>query len=159
MAEGQLRVNGRRITVAGANRHEHDDKGGKVVPLESMVHDAVLMKRYNFNAVRTSHYPNHPFFYEARYPREGLPHVGRRVCVGGLLRGLILAAISGVATSRMYLRVMAKGAWVGVKRVHLAILLALVFLLESNLLRRNHWPERYKLIRHHAGILHFDRPY
>lgn len=52
--------------VAGANRHEHDDIGGKVVPLESMVLDAVTMKRYNFNAVRTSHYPNHPFFYEVR---------------------------------------------------------------------------------------------
>lgn len=60
-------MNDRPITVAGANRHEHDDEGGKVVPLESMVRDAVLMKRYNFNAVRTSHYPNHPFFYEARY--------------------------------------------------------------------------------------------
>ncbi|CAN0578153.1 unnamed protein product, partial [Ectocarpus sp. 12 AP-2014] len=61
---GQLRVNGRAITVAGANRHEHDDTGGKVVPLESMVRDALVMKRHNFNAVRTSHYPNHPFFYE-----------------------------------------------------------------------------------------------
>ncbi|CAM9951144.1 unnamed protein product, partial [Hapterophycus canaliculatus] len=61
---GQLRVNGRAITVAGANRHEHDDRGGKVVPLESMVRDALAMKRHNFNAVRTSHYPNHPFFYE-----------------------------------------------------------------------------------------------
>ncbi|CAM9976291.1 unnamed protein product, partial [Ectocarpus sp. 13 AM-2016] len=61
---GQLRVNGRAITVAGANRHEHDDSGGKVVPLESMVRDALVMKRHNFNAVRTSHYPNHPFFYE-----------------------------------------------------------------------------------------------
>lgn len=50
--------------MAGANRHEHDDVGGKVVPLESMVRDALMMKRYNFNAVRTSHYPNHPFFYE-----------------------------------------------------------------------------------------------
>lgn len=63
---GQLRVNGRPITVAGANRHEHDDVGGKVVPLESMVRDALVMKRFNFNAVRTSHYPNHPFFYEVR---------------------------------------------------------------------------------------------
>lgn len=61
---GQLRVNGRAITVAGANRHEHDDRGGKAVPLESMVLDALVMKRHNFNAVRTSHYPNHPFFYE-----------------------------------------------------------------------------------------------
>ena len=67
MSGGQLKVNGRRITVAGANRHEHDDRGGKVVPLESMVRDVLLMKRFNFNAVRTSHYPNHPFFYEARY--------------------------------------------------------------------------------------------
>lgn len=73
---GQLRVNGRPITVAGANRHEHDDIGGKVVPLESMVLDAVTMKRYNFNAVRTSHYPNHPFFYEVRV--KGAPGTGIR---------------------------------------------------------------------------------
>lgn len=64
VSNGQLKVNGRAITIAGANRHEHDGEGGKVVPLESMVHDALLMKRFNFNAVRTSHYPNHPFFYE-----------------------------------------------------------------------------------------------
>ena len=69
IARGQLRVNGRPITVAGANRHEHDDVGGKVVPLKSMVQDALVMKRFNFNAVRTSHYPNHPFFYEVRRSR------------------------------------------------------------------------------------------
>lgn len=57
--------------MAGANRHEHDDVGGKVVPLESMVRDALMMKRFNFNAVRTSHYPNHPFFYEVWYDMMG----------------------------------------------------------------------------------------
>lgn len=69
-------MNGQPITVAGANRHEHDDVGGKVVPLESMVRDALMMKRYNFNAVRTSHYPNHPFFYEVRNASQGARYRG-----------------------------------------------------------------------------------
>lgn len=74
-------MNGRPIIVAGANRHEHDDVGGKVVPFESMVRDAVLMKRFNFNAVRTSHYPNHPFFYEVRRKGDPLFFVFVRVAI------------------------------------------------------------------------------
>ena len=50
--------------LKGVNRHEHDPKLGKTVDIASMWQDAVLMKQYNFNAVRCSHYPNHPLWYE-----------------------------------------------------------------------------------------------
>ena len=60
---GQLRVNGRPITVRGVNRHEHDPVTGHVVSLASMEQDLALMKRGHVNAVRTSHYPNDPRFY------------------------------------------------------------------------------------------------
>ncbi|CAM9864025.1 unnamed protein product, partial [Heterosigma akashiwo] len=63
-ADGILRVNGRAVTVAGANRHEHDPKSGKAVTKASMELDVIQMKRHNFNAVRCSHYPTHPWFYE-----------------------------------------------------------------------------------------------
>ncbi|CAM9719769.1 unnamed protein product [Chrysoparadoxa australica] len=61
---GQLCVNGRPIMVCGVNRHEHDDSFGKVVSEESMILDIKLMKQFNFNAVRNSHYPNHWRWYE-----------------------------------------------------------------------------------------------
>lgn len=61
---GLLLVNGRAITIKGVNRHEHDPRTGHVMSDSLMLHDLVLMKRLNVNAVRTSHYPNHPRFYE-----------------------------------------------------------------------------------------------
>lgn len=60
----QLRVNGQAIQINGVNRHEHDPVEGKTVSRESMLRDVLLLKRYNFNAVRTAHYPNHPHFYD-----------------------------------------------------------------------------------------------
>jgi beta-galactosidase len=60
----QFLVNGRPVMIKGVNRHEHDDKQGKTVSRESMISDILLMKRFNFNAVRTSHYPNDPRWYE-----------------------------------------------------------------------------------------------
>ncbi|KAL4457400.1 hypothetical protein ABPG75_012265 [Micractinium tetrahymenae] len=60
----QLLHNGQPIMLKGVNRHEHDQRRGKTVSLESMVQDICLMKRLNFNAVRCSHYPNHPLWYE-----------------------------------------------------------------------------------------------
>ena len=63
IAGGQLRVNGRPITVRGVNRHEHDPITGHVIALASMEQDLRLMKRAHVNAVRTSHYPNDPRFY------------------------------------------------------------------------------------------------
>jgi beta-galactosidase/beta-glucuronidase len=50
--------------LQGVNRHEHDDRRGKALTEESMLADILLMKRFNINAVRTSHYPNHPRWYE-----------------------------------------------------------------------------------------------
>jgi beta-galactosidase len=64
IAGGQLLVNGKAILLKGANRHEHDDRRGKAVTEESMLADIRLLKRFNFNAVRTSHYPNDPRWYE-----------------------------------------------------------------------------------------------
>ena len=60
---GQLRVNGRPITVRGVNRHEHDPVTGHVISLASMEQDLRLMAEGHVNAVRTSHYPNDPRFY------------------------------------------------------------------------------------------------
>ena len=64
VANGTLRVNGRRIVLRGVNRHEHDPERGHVVDEASMVQDIRLMKRFNINAVRAAHYPNVPRWYE-----------------------------------------------------------------------------------------------
>ena len=64
MKDGQLQVNGRPILIKGTNRHEHDADTGHYVTLEQMLRDVRLMKRYNLNAVRTSHYPNSPAWYD-----------------------------------------------------------------------------------------------
>jgi beta-galactosidase len=62
--DGQLRVNGEAIYIKGVNRHEHDPHTGHTVSVESMVKDIVLMKQFNINTVRTSHYPNDPRWYD-----------------------------------------------------------------------------------------------
>ena len=62
--DGQLRVNGVPILLKGVNRHEHDPDTGRTVSEASMVRDIELMKQFNINAVRTSHYPNVPRWYE-----------------------------------------------------------------------------------------------
>ena len=62
--KGQLRVNGKAICIRGVNRHEHDPDTGHTVSRASMIEDIMLMKRHNINAVRTSHYPNHPEWYD-----------------------------------------------------------------------------------------------
>ncbi|HEY6554487.1 MAG TPA: glycoside hydrolase family 2 TIM barrel-domain containing protein, partial [Vicinamibacteria bacterium] len=61
---GRLLLNGRPIRLYGVNRHEHDPDHGQAVPYERMVQDVLLMKQANVNAVRTSHYPNDPRWYE-----------------------------------------------------------------------------------------------
>jgi len=61
---GKLLVNGKAITLKGVNRHEHDEYEGHVISEEIMLKDIELMKLYNVNAVRTSHYPNDPRWYE-----------------------------------------------------------------------------------------------
>ena len=60
----QLLVNGQPVLVKGADRHEMDPDGGYVVSLERMVQDIKIMKQLNINAVRTSHYPCDPRWYD-----------------------------------------------------------------------------------------------
>ncbi len=60
----QLLVNGKAIYIRGVDRHETDPHTGHVVSKESMERDVRLMKANNINAVRSSHYPNHPYWYE-----------------------------------------------------------------------------------------------
>jgi beta-galactosidase len=62
--DGQLLVNGVPIYLKGVNRCTHDPITGQYVTRESMIKDIRLMKRFNINAVRTSHYPNDSQWYE-----------------------------------------------------------------------------------------------
>ena len=62
--DGQLCLNGRPLLIKGVNRHEHDERTGHVITVESMIEDIQLMKSYNINAVRNSHYPNDRRWYE-----------------------------------------------------------------------------------------------
>ena len=86
---GLLRVNGQPLLIRGANRHEHDAASGHVVTPAAIEQDLLLMKRHNFNAVRCSHYPNHPELYrlcdrlglyvvdEANLETHGMTPMGR----------------------------------------------------------------------------------
>ncbi|MGV3510223.1 MAG: glycoside hydrolase family 2 TIM barrel-domain containing protein, partial [Sphingobacteriaceae bacterium] len=60
----QFMVNGKPILFKGTNRHEHDDVLGHVPTRELMLKDIQLMKQFNINSVRTSHYPNDPLWYK-----------------------------------------------------------------------------------------------
>jgi beta-galactosidase len=60
----ELLINERPLYIKGVNRHEHDAKTGKTLSTESMVQDIKLLKTHNFNAVRTSHYPNDERWYD-----------------------------------------------------------------------------------------------
>ena len=64
ITDGQLLVNGKAIYIKGVNRHETNPNTGHVVSKESMEQDIVLMKQNNINAVRSSHYPNDPYWYD-----------------------------------------------------------------------------------------------
>ena len=61
---GQLLVNGVPITIKGVNRHEHDPDFGRAVPFSRMLQDIKILKQNNINAVRTSHYPDHPLWLD-----------------------------------------------------------------------------------------------
>ena len=61
---GQLLLNGQPILIKGADRHELDPDGGYIVSVERMKQDIQIMKQLNINAVRTSHYPDDPRWYE-----------------------------------------------------------------------------------------------
>lgn len=62
--DGELFVNGKSLKLFGVNRHDHNQYTGKVVSEDNMRKDVELMKQFNINAVRTSHYPNDPRFLE-----------------------------------------------------------------------------------------------
>ena len=62
--DGMLLLNGKRVVIRGVNRHEHHPERGRSVTEEDMRRDIILMKQLNFNAVRTSHYPDHPTWHD-----------------------------------------------------------------------------------------------
>ncbi|MCY9663534.1 DUF4981 domain-containing protein [Paenibacillus alginolyticus] len=64
LIDGLMKINGKRILFKGVNRHEFNCDTGRAIRYDDMVRDIQLMKAYNINAVRTSHYPNHPLWYE-----------------------------------------------------------------------------------------------
>lgn len=63
MKDNIMHLNGKRIVFKGANRHEFGSKQGRVISSEEMETDVITMKRYNINAIRTSHYPNDSWLY------------------------------------------------------------------------------------------------
>jgi beta-galactosidase len=64
IVDGELLINGQAVLFKGVNRHEHDPDRGHALTAESMIADIRLMKQHNINAVRTSHYPNQPIWYD-----------------------------------------------------------------------------------------------
>ena len=59
----QIQINGKRLLFRGANRHDNDYNKGRYVSKELYQKDLNIMKQFNFNAIRTSHYPNDPYLY------------------------------------------------------------------------------------------------
>jgi len=57
-------INGQDVKFKGVNRHEHSAKNGRTVSMDEMIADITLMKKYNINTVRTSHYPDHHSWYD-----------------------------------------------------------------------------------------------
>lgn len=64
MKDGIMCLNGKRIVFRGVNRHEFAADKGRAIGIEEMLFDIKLFKKYNINAVRTSHYPNQSQWYE-----------------------------------------------------------------------------------------------
>ncbi|MDO6760970.1 glycoside hydrolase family 2 TIM barrel-domain containing protein [Tamlana sp. 2_MG-2023] len=63
-AENELLINGKSVKIKGVNRHDHHPIRGKALTRKDLEEDVKLLKKFNFNAVRTSHYPNDPYFYD-----------------------------------------------------------------------------------------------
>lgn len=64
LSGGKMKINGKPILFKGVNRHEIDPETGKTLTYDRMLQDITIMKQFNINAVRTSHYPNYPHWYE-----------------------------------------------------------------------------------------------
>ncbi len=62
--DGLVTLNGKRLVLRGVDRHEHHPVEGRALDREDMRREIILMKQLNFNAVRTSHYPDHPVWYD-----------------------------------------------------------------------------------------------
>ncbi|MFG1617095.1 glycoside hydrolase family 2 TIM barrel-domain containing protein [Nonomuraea wenchangensis] len=62
--DGVFRVNGRRTVLRGVNRHDFHPERGRAVTREDMLADVLLIKRAGFNALRTAHYPPHPYLLD-----------------------------------------------------------------------------------------------
>lgn len=62
--DGIILLNGRRLVLRGVDRHEHHPELGRVMTEDYMRREIILMKQLNFNTVRTSHYPDHPGWYD-----------------------------------------------------------------------------------------------
>lgn len=70
-----VKVNGKPIKIHGVNRHDSDPVTGPVISEAQIMRDLTLMKEHNVNAIRTSHYPNAPHFYDL-YDRLGFYVIG-----------------------------------------------------------------------------------
>ncbi|MCI5649964.1 MAG: DUF4981 domain-containing protein [Fusicatenibacter sp.] len=68
--DGIVYINGVKVKFHGTNRHDSDPKTGFVISREQMMKDLIVMKQHNINAIRTSHYPNAPAYYQF-YDRLG----------------------------------------------------------------------------------------
>ncbi|KAK3616784.1 hypothetical protein LTR22_026952 [Elasticomyces elasticus] len=64
LKDGLIKVNGKRIVIKGANRHEHRPVHGRTVSYEFMKQDLLLMKTHNINAIRSCHQPSDPRLYD-----------------------------------------------------------------------------------------------
>ncbi|WP_172973975.1 glycoside hydrolase family 2 TIM barrel-domain containing protein [Fundicoccus ignavus] len=62
--DGLILLNGKNIFFNGVNRHDFNPKNGLTVTKEQLEEDIIMMKQHNINAVRTAHYPNHPYLYD-----------------------------------------------------------------------------------------------
>lgn len=60
----EIKINGKAVKLIGVNRHDHSATNGKALTREEIERDVRMLKQFNFNSVRTSHYPNDPYFYE-----------------------------------------------------------------------------------------------
>ncbi len=63
-ADSKLLINGKTTYLYGVNRHDHHPVRGKALLREDILEDVRQIKRFNFNCIRTSHYPNDPYFYD-----------------------------------------------------------------------------------------------
>ena len=63
-SDGVLKVCGKPVKIRGVNRHEIHPNLGRAIPYSAMLKDVLLMKKHNINAVRTSHYPDDPRWYD-----------------------------------------------------------------------------------------------